>query len=159
MKAHWRRARVWGCGYLLTEFCQLIIDWVFVGQGKKIFFLLKYVKWAAVDGTYVRDPSTRLLGFILNEILNLSLVRYFNTEGYFWVMHLRKEEFSSVDLWMWSAELFEWDFSNFKLFLTFILCKCSTLRDISSLRHKRPWIANSNLEKENRSWRNQDSWL
>lgn len=41
--AHWRRARVWGCGYLLTEFCQLIIDWVFVGQGKKIF-LPKYVK-------------------------------------------------------------------------------------------------------------------
>ena len=36
-----------------------------------------------MDGTYVRAPSSSLPGFILSEILNLSLVRYFDTEDIF----------------------------------------------------------------------------
>lgn len=59
------------------------------------------------------------------------LLGSFNTEDIFGLTPSGKEELSSVDSCMCSIELFIGNFSNFKLFHNFILCKCSMmLRDI-----------------------------
>lgn len=59
------------------------------------------------------------------------LLGFFNTEDIFELTPSGKEELSSVDSCMCSIELFIGNFSNFKLFHNFILCKCSMmLRDI-----------------------------